>query len=416
MKILNIACGFDISFNGGITNYVREISQELMNQGHEVIVIYSQDNKIKKRYSFTTIPIKTKLRPFHLADKLHNNDSKTIEKTLNKYRPDIVCVHMMLDLPLDILSIIKKYSKLVIVLHDYFYICKKIIKIDNTKKICHQSNENMKCDGCINKFESINSRYLNNRITRKLLKLIPDGYLPNTKKNREFFLVKKEFFNNADLVISVSERVKEIYNLEGFDNPNFIVNTLGSYTSDRKFTDEFLNYRRIINPPTPLKIGFIGNLIYHKGSEIFKEILIKTKHEYHVYGGIEESLLYELEKYDNFYYHGKYNHEDLVSILKQIDIGLTLSVWEECFGLVTLEYLNANIPVIGTNMGATPKVIKDRGVVFNIDEKSINAMIQYINSEEIYILYNKVIIKDVQNKTVPMHVEKLIENFRDILI
>jgi glycosyltransferase involved in cell wall biosynthesis len=71
-----------------------------------------------------------------------------------------------------------------------------------------------------------------------------------------------------------------------------------------------------------IKFGFIGNLHFHKGADLFLKLAENSNHEFHIYGGIEDYVLEKIQTMSHVFYHGRYQHSDLVDILKKIDIGL----------------------------------------------------------------------------------------------
>ncbi|OPH00389.1 hypothetical protein B2I21_00165, partial [Chryseobacterium mucoviscidosis] len=76
----------------------------------------------EKKYNFKTLHIDPKLRPFHLSSVITNEDINVVEKIVKDLSPDIIHVHMMIDLPLKVLEVLKKHAKVIISLHDYSYV------------------------------------------------------------------------------------------------------------------------------------------------------------------------------------------------------------------------------------------------------------------------------------------------------
>ncbi|MCL9809125.1 glycosyltransferase [Flavobacterium luminosum] len=413
MKILQISTGYDISFSGGITNYVRNISTALANENFDVTVLFSQDNGESKKYNYDTISIQTELRPFHLSSVIKNKDLYKLEEILKKLKPDIIHVHMIIDLPLSVLKVFQKYAKLVISLHDYSYICNRIILIDREGKNCVNNNENKKCNTCITYEETIDNRLINFSI-RKLKQFLNINKICNSSGHYDRLQLAKKLFSQADAIIAVSNRVKEIYKSNGFDNKNFFVNHIGNYTAEDDFREKFLE-RPLKNTNEKFRFGFIGNLNYHKGAEIFKEIVQHSTHEFHIYGGIDAKLKPFIESYENVYYHGKYGHNDLESILKNIEIGLVLPIWEDNAPQVVFEFLNSGIPIIATKMGGIPDFInQENGILFEPNQEEIHKIFNFMNSNDIYEFYNKVVNKFEGTKKVKQHMQDLIKIYNSI--
>lgn len=414
MKILQISTGFDIGFNGGITNYVRNISDALVDAGHDVTVLYSKDKGLEKKYKFKTIVVNPKLEPLHLSSVISNSDIEKLEKIVINEKPDVIHVHMMIDLPIKILGMFKKYAKMVISLHDYSHICNKIVLIKPNGKNCVDSNENKDCNYCIQSQETIDNKYWK-VINREFKNMFFKNKFFNSKGHHERFLVGKEEFKSADAVIAVSSRVKEIYEKAGFTNSNFVVNHIGNYTAEEQFRELFKN-RRQIHSGEKIKFGFIGNLGIIKGAHIFLELIKECFHEFHIYGTIEEVTKSKIEGLEHVFYHGKYEHKDLSNILKNIDFGLVLPIWEDNAPQVVFEFLNAGVPILGTRMGGLPDFINENnGKLIENSIAGIDEAKRFINSDEVYNLYNLAVNRIEGTKTAKRHSTEMLELYNKIL-
>lgn len=408
MKILQISTGFDITYSGGgIPNYVRNVSTALTNAGHDVYVLYSQDNgKDKKHLTYKTINFNTSMKPFHLDSVLVNEDIYRLESIIKDIKPDIIHVHMMIDLPIFVLDMFRQYAKLVISLHDYSHLCNRIILIDSNGKLCENSFNNLRCNNCISKEDTISNRYIR-RAIKEAKNLIGIKNLLDSNGHNERFMSGRELFSNADALIAVSNRVKEIYQFNGYTNDNFYVEHIGNYTAEDNFRKLFAN-RKYKEDLDLISLGFIGNLTYHKGGDILLNIANNITHKIHIYGGIDKGLYKKIKNIDNIVYHGKYSHDDLKSILESIDVGLVLPIWEDNAPQVVFEFLNSGIPVIATRMGGIPDFINDsNGMLFDI-ENDIHLNIAHFINNNIYNFYNSRINKFEGTKTPDEHVLNLL--------
>lgn len=415
MKILQISTGFDISFNGGITNYVRNISSTLQEYGNEVYVMYSQDNGKTKDYNYKLINIVPKLRPFHLGSCITNSDIKKIEKIVSELKPDIIHVHMMIDLPIEVLSIFKKKSKLIISLHDYSFLCNRITLLDRNQKLCIDNNENNKCSHCISIDEASNNRIIKG-LSWRIRKMFNINGVVESSGHHERFVRGKQLFLEADALTAVSHRVKEIYNFNGYTNNNFFVNHIGNYTAEDEFKSKF-GIRRKIEKGDKVRFGFIGNFSPFKGSDIVLRIAENCNHEFHIYGGTSEHTLSKIGELPNVFYHGRYNHNDLVNILGKVDIGLVLPVWEDNGPQVVFEFLNSGVPIIGTRMGGIPDFVNEsNGKLYGIDEPEILRLVEFLKSDELFGFYNGVINNFPGTKKAKEHMDEILEIYSMITV
>ena len=414
MRILQISTGLDISISaGGIPNYVRNLSETLSDLGHEIYVLYSRDNGNEKKYNYNIINCKPKLQPFHLSSVIENEDIDDLEEVVKEISPDIIHVHMMIDLPIKIIEMFKRNARVIISLHDYSHICNRIQLIYSDKQLCKNNNENLKCNTCISYEETIDNRILRG-IIRRGKDALNVKKIANSFGHHERFLIGKELFQQVDALSAVSSRVKEIYIENGYTNKNFYVNHIGNYTAEDSFRKNFDHKSKKSNGEK-LKFGFIGSLGFNKGSDIFLKLAEYVHHEFHIYGGIDKDVHKTINNFENVYYHGRYNHSDLVDILKNIDIGLVLPIWEDNAPQVVFEFLNAGIPVLGTRMGGIPDFINDsNGYLFtpNIDE--INNLVNFMNSDNIYDFYNQTINFIKGTKKPIDHAHEIIDIYKSL--
>ena len=278
---------------------------------------------------------------------------------------------------------------------------------------CVDSNENRQCNSCIQRHEAIGNRYW--RFINKKIKDVfyRDSFSPSSG-HHERFVVGKRMFEEADLLIAVSNRVREIYQNNGYDNKKFVVNHIGNYTAEDEFRSLFEG-RKSKEINSIIRFGFMGNLNYHKGANILLELIKNTNHEFHVYGRVAPKVLEEIITNEKVVYHGEYKHTDLPSILKNIDFGLVLPVWEDNAPQVIFEFLNAGIPIIGTKKGGLPDFIDDKnGKLFGVDENGIVDMKKFINSPELINFYNKVVNNIEGTKKANKHSRELIELYNDL--
>lgn len=379
MKILQISTGFDIEYNGGITNYVRSLSQELSknSKDNEVIVLDSTELKVQNNeLEFKRVKLKKlKLNPFHYRNVLKNRDTEKVLEIIEKISPDIVHIHMMLDLPLEIIEKIQERYKTILSLHDYSWFCNQISLIDIDEKNCENCLKGLKCESCVNLlYKNKFFRFLikKNKTVRFISKKMKD------KKSVEKIKYMKEIFKKFECILAVSNRVKELYIKNEFNNKNFLVNHIGNITANKEFREKFID-RRFNND---IKLGFIGNFTKNKGANILINLANNIKNEILIYGRINKEYLKEIEKHKNIKYCGEYTQLDLKNILCQIDIGLVLPIWEDNAPQVVFEMQNALIPIIATKMGGIPDFVKHdfNGILIEPNKNGIEKAKEFLDN------------------------------------
>jgi glycosyltransferase involved in cell wall biosynthesis len=414
MKVLQICCGYDIGFNGGITNYVRSLSESMANSGHDISVLDSQPDKRKgEQYSFKRITLdKTMLYPFHLGNSLINKDLGVVEDIVKNFFPDIIHIHMMIDLPLAVINIAKKYAKVIISLHDYSYICNRITMINSHGSLCSDSKGGSQCNTCISKLEQ--NRYTNlifKTFSDKTKKIVSTGLPSVNNVKKHMFL--KEAMADVDMLVAVSSRVKDIYEDNGINNSNFIVNHIGNITADNFTAKENVSQDKIM-------LAFIGYFSEYKGAELvlkLAEYLNPDMFEIKIFGRLDQQYENVVEKSAILSYEGVYKQNELSCILNGIDLGLVLPVWEDNAPQVVFEFINNGIPVVGTLMGGVPDFIEDNKNGFLIEPNidSILSLAKKMNSENFKASLEKLFMNIIPTKSVQQHNAEMIEIYSGLL-
>lgn len=115
-------------------------------------------------------------------------------------------------------------------------------------------------------------------------------------------------------------------------------------------------------------IGFASSLSEHKGIAYFHDLiqnsnkiesLINEKVCFHYikYGSECSYWANEFSKYPNVIGHEKYKKADIQSFYNQIDVLLMISK-RESLGLVAVEAMSCNIPVIARDTSSMPEIVK----------------------------------------------------------
>ena len=106
-----------------------------------------------------------------------------------------------------------------------------------------------------------------------------------------------------------------------------------------------------------LKAVVVGNFSLHKGGDVFCEIFDAMRGdpiEFHLYGAIlppYREILRD-KAYPNVTIHGSYQPETLRDSLRDVDVGLFLSIWPETYVLTLSEAWRAGVVPIASDLGA----------------------------------------------------------------
>lgn len=328
-KILIINSLYYPHIGGGAELRIKERAEGLKELGYDVVVLTTSDKKglsvdiidsikvyraeIKNIYWHfhnNTYNILKRLL-WHYKDRYNIKMAKYVSDVINFEKPDVVICHNLSGWSIAVWDIIKKKNlPLIQFLHDYYLISPSSTITDRK--------------------ENIISRIFRAKVMQKS--------------------------NQVDLVIGVSQFI-----IDKMIERNYFISSKKIVSYNQRNINRIPDIKQW-DGVSVLKIGFIGTLCDPKGIKLLIEAFLKTS--------INASLLIAgtgSTKYTNELKEmTKQDHR--ISLLgfvkpsdfyKQIDLLVIPSLWHDTLPGVAIESCAYNVPVIASNMGGLPEVIKD---------------------------------------------------------
>jgi len=335
---------------GGDAVHVKYLAEELTKRGHEVHVLHSLDAyKVKRR----SLPEKSELcgvnthvirTHFNLSPytvyALGNSSSITrkFESLVREIKPDVVHHHNISLLGYGLFEKRNHYHNLYTVL-DCWLICQQNNLLKNGSEIC----EGPSCFFCALRCRRLPQLW---RLGNGLRKAI----------------------GNIDMLISPSNymlnRISQSWKVKAVTIPNFAP-----------------------EPPDPIEpSGFSDFFLYAGVLEKHKGILGLINTYKQICGEIDEKLLVVgdgnlKDKVEGFIRRNKLeseivllgwiDHSLLYRLLKDASALITPSIWPENSPLIALEALSVGTPVIASDNGGLPEIVKDidGGLIFDSTDR-----------------------------------------------
>ena len=185
-------------------------------------------------------------------------------------------------------------------------------------------------------------------------------------KNRTYYLMLDKLLDRfTDRIIYVSRAQREIVNNSKY-NPLKHVVIYNAFDKERFSTEKTKESIRDFYgfSDNDIVIGTVGRLVHSKGHEYLFRAIHWISKEYSsikvmVIGhGPEKSRLKELThtlKLDTLFLSDR---DDIPELMKAMDIYVQPS-FHEAFGITIAEAMYSGLPVIATNVGGIPEVVKD---------------------------------------------------------
>lgn len=355
---------------GGSEKYYFDLAKLLKEHGHEVAFFSMQDDKnIEtdcKEYFVENSDMNSK-NVFKALDVIYSKkNKKAMEEALDDFKPDIVHLNnFQRQLSASIIGPIKKKKiPIVFTAHDLQAICPAIVMLDNEKNICEQCL-NGKYINCIKK------KCVKNSGLKSLLGAVEGKYYRNKKiysKQIDKIITPSEFYKKKLEEDGISpDRIETLHNFIDIDDYNV------------KIEDEgyALYYGRII------KEKGVMNLL-----EAFKDI--KNYKLYIAGTGPDEENVEQYIKNNNMTEEvqllGFLNSNDIKEYVRKARFIIVPSVWYENCPYSILETLAMGKPIIGSNLGGIPELVKNNetGMIYeynNIEELK-NKMQELFNNKD----------------------------------
>lgn len=363
MKILHIATGFPISFPGGVTNYVRTLMKSQRSMGHRVDVLGGVGSAAQNKGDFAdnVFDFDGVASVFSLSvDRDDQSKAASLHQLISSY--DLVHFHMSYGFPASFYesSIRVPY---VVSLHDYGYICPRVFMVNKWGDTCN-TRPLSTCQSCVGKLEQINVlRAGSNRMNVTLPTIRSRGV------NRRAARLDR-FLAGAAERLAVSSRVAAIFD-DAVPGMSCKVLHIGNDSAGP------IPQREQWIASGKIRCCYIGTLNKDKGAEVFIELvkaLPADRFEFAFWGRGEAKYVTSLQEL-GVAINGAYTPDKLKGILREVDIGLVLPVWNDNGPQVLMEFINNGVPVLGTSMGGVPDFLNDQtGYLFDPFKEVENAV------------------------------------------
>lgn len=378
---------------GGAEKSIKILAEKLVLEGHEVRVYCIDADEQIKIEDINGVKIYRKKGNWFDTNQRHSEKSNFFKDILNKFielrnysivsdfnnildefKPDVVYTNNLTGISVLVWKLVKKKNiKLIHTLRDYWLLSIR----DNLN-----SNEN---------------------IIMKTINIIYRKYIKNMSKYVDVVTAPSLFTLN------------QYKQYEYFENANYI-HINNAIDIDINETKEIIEKRLNIKNKK-IKFLYIGNLSKIKGLDILLRVFTKNKLEHielNIYGsGQLEGYINEMCCKDNrIKFHGRVAFEEIKRTMKECDVVILPSVWDEPFGRVLIEGFQYGMVCIGSNRGGIPDIIKTMkcGRIIDIKkENDLEEAIKYYSNRENINLELPNIYDNILNYSIKYQVDELIK-------
>ncbi len=372
--------------------YVQQLAMELINNGHECLIISLSNEMEELEYE----GLRIKYIPFNKGEFQESDNPSNLHKLisiLDSYNPDVFHLHTLSpSLGASHIQHLKDIGyKVLFTTHLPNFTCTRGDLLRNGKEVCDGLVEYQKCMSCeLNKLglkNALVSTILTKLSTNNSIQRLFPTLSGVANKMKQIDTLKK-----IDKIITVSNWQKEVLLKNSFEAHKISVVRQSVSKSIIINTKKKLTDRKIV-------FGYIGRVVPEKGFhllfESFKDIpsqsydlkiaAIKSPH-HTVYYYSQLKLMQGLPSrwLENI------NSNEVISFLDELDVLLVPSTWLETGPYVIYEALARKVPIIAFNKGGATELIEDKrnSILVNSDEEFKNNILKLINHPEMIQNYS----------------------------
>jgi glycosyltransferase involved in cell wall biosynthesis len=262
---------------------------------------------------------------------------------------------------------------------EYWFLCAQLNLLQPTGVLCSGPESDQKCARCLMENKR---RY---RLPAKVVPPLADAFwkvgmhLPEPKqmaaavKQRRLRL--QEVMNEVDVVICNSRFLIGKFEEFGFKNEKFVYLRQGLPGAKTHVVKEQCDTKE-------LRIGYIGQMKYHKGVDVVVDAVLKLLNEgqpvsLDLWGGddgaeahFSSELKARTQHYPAIRWNGTYTGSKVWDILSTLDVLVVPSRWYENSPNVILEAHHAKLPVIVTDLGGMAELVEHEvnGLRFKLND------------------------------------------------
>ncbi len=360
LRILQIVHDFPPFSFSGTELYTLNLSEELQNLGHEVMVLHPVLFNDKEPYSFeravyngvNVVQFNVYEQNGPLRSDFYNTSyDEPFERFLSSHSFDLVHFQHLYGLSANWVSIAKSLRLPVFLkIDDMFFYCRQIHLTEKGKTYCSGPESIDKCLNCMNS--------KSNKSAEEAAQVY------------KYLTFRKEFLQNifqqVDFVHSPSHFLKRTSIENGFNNSKFQVIPTG--------IKPFKVSKKKVVAGGAIRIAFLGNIDVRKGIQDFLAAIeicqkesgagrLKTDLEFVIYGhhsnnDLYHEMLLRINKHKNVDYKGPFSSKERPQIFSEIDLLIMSSIGEN-YPFILREALFAKVPVVATEIAGVPEIVDD---------------------------------------------------------
>jgi glycosyltransferase involved in cell wall biosynthesis len=349
-----VMTSFGYNDSGGGTAVPRQLSKELARRGWDVTVFHAAVGSVEPATPYQVREwwqdgvrlVGVFNRPHGLLD-LGRPDreiddppiTRAFAELLDRVRPDVVHFHNLHNLGAALIGEANSRGvRTVFSAHNHWLVCPRNYLQRGDGSLCAGPRGGKDCASCVGSIDAT-------------------GYQRRLEEIRSMFSV------GIDVALAPSEAVKRALVANGY--PTEMIDVVPQTMPGSDLVWERLGRTRAPEPPgSPLRVGFFGSVLPHKGAHLLVDAAqrVSAPITVHMHGDVTPAFAQALERLDLrgvVQMTGAYEQEQLPELLGDLDVVVVPSICFDAQVLTIAEALAGRVPVVVARMGGMPDGVRD---------------------------------------------------------
>lgn len=378
MRILQVANGFPHRAYGGVELHTHQLGRALEQRGHAVSVFTrhsdtaSPDGTVVDEW-VDGLQVRSVVNDFKGYDFVYHYlcapVREAFERTLREVEPEVVHFQHLIGLSADLPALARSRGiRTVATVHEYWYACQRVMLQYADSGRCG-GPATASCLDCVMSEEGRRGRPPPVSVARRTLAALRGwlGGIPavGPAPNLHRFHTLREALRCYERITTPSQFVIDELARQGMRMPQAIALPLGVATE--AYPEPSVPQPLPITVERPLRLGFIGQHLVHKGPHTLLEAMqrlpdLPLRADFHGLRWPDQSYDARLARLfasePRAAYRGRFPEGARPGLLAEIDVLVVPSTCPESFGIAIREAHLAGRPVVSTDRGALPESIR----------------------------------------------------------
>ncbi|MDG2308355.1 MAG: glycosyltransferase [Candidatus Binatia bacterium] len=389
MRILQVSNGYPHRAYGGVELHTYRVVGALRQRGHDVSVFTRLSDLAQVDGSIVDeevdgTPVRSVVNDFKAGAFRDHYLSAGVAERFGEYLkevdPEIVHFQHLIGLSADLPAIARAHgARVVASVLDYWYVCQRVMFQHRDGTRCggpaHQS-----CVDCV-LGGSAPARGWFERTRDRLRTTSADVAAMGPESNRHRFRALRDALATFERMDTCADFVVEEFARQGMPFPINRTRVIALSVDREGFPPPTPPADLPVREERPLRVGFVGHSLHHKGPHVLLEalrLLPGRPIEVQFWGKRWPDHSYDagfsglLENEPRAAHRGRFADGELSRVLGDVDVLCVPSTCLETYGLATREAFVAGRPVVTSDRGALPESVRDGvdGLIFPGEDPS----------------------------------------------